>query len=219
MQIRKVSSALYRIPVHREMHDAIRHFSHMDLIIAHVETDEGLAGSGFTYSIIPHGAREICSLIDNSFHEMLAGMDPRDHERVWSKMWRGGGWGGRGGIAVFPERDVGRCVCEDCDADTPDQVHDTPHFAPYALMVARVHAREHLVKAMVDQRADLSSAMRNNAVRKAAAGKAFVRLHMGNDQIHVAEVANGVMHFAMDRNSIKRGRNLPDLHESPHVRL
>jgi L-alanine-DL-glutamate epimerase-like enolase superfamily enzyme len=73
----------------------------MDLVVAHVETDDGLRGSGFTYSIIPHGAREICSLIDNTFNEMLAGMDPRDHERVWSRMWRSVDWVGRGGIAVL----------------------------------------------------------------------------------------------------------------------
>lgn len=101
MRIRKVSSELYRIPVHREMHDAIRHFSHMDVVFAHVETDDGLTGSGFTYSIIPHGAREICSVIQNSFHDLLVGMDPRDHERVWNKMWRSVDWVGRGGIAVL----------------------------------------------------------------------------------------------------------------------
>jgi L-alanine-DL-glutamate epimerase-like enolase superfamily enzyme len=83
------------------MHDAIRHFSHMDLIVARVETDDGLIGNGFTYTIIPHGASEICSVIDNSFHELLADMDPRDHERVWNKMWRSVDWVGRGGIAVL----------------------------------------------------------------------------------------------------------------------
>ena len=58
MQITKVWAEFCQIPVHREMHDAIRHFSKMDVVFAHVETDEGLTGSGFTYSIIPYGARE-----------------------------------------------------------------------------------------------------------------------------------------------------------------
>jgi hypothetical protein len=42
-----------------------------------------VSGCGFTYSIIPHGAREICSIINNSFDELIRGMDPNDHERVW----------------------------------------------------------------------------------------------------------------------------------------
>lgn len=83
------------------MHDAIRHFSKMDLIFAHVETNEGIRGSGFTYSIIPHGAHEICSIIDNSFDELLRGMDPNAHEQIWEKMWRRLDWVGRGGIAVL----------------------------------------------------------------------------------------------------------------------
>lgn len=101
MQIKRIFSELYQIPVHREMHDAIRHFSHMSVVFAHVETNEGMVGSGFTYSIIPHGAREICSVINNGFHDLLVGMDPRDHERVWNKMWRAVDWVGRGGIAVL----------------------------------------------------------------------------------------------------------------------
>ena len=101
MRIKKVGAELYRIPVHREMHDAIRHFSKMDLIFAHIETEDGLIGHGFTYSIIPHGAREICSIINHSFDELICGMDPRDHELIWSTMWRRVDWVGRGGIAVL----------------------------------------------------------------------------------------------------------------------
>lgn len=101
MRIRKVHAELYQIPVHREMHDAIRHFSKMDTIFAHVETDEGATGYGFTYSIIPHGTHEICSIINRSFNDLITGLDPRDHERVWSTMWRSVDWVGRGGIAVL----------------------------------------------------------------------------------------------------------------------
>ena len=101
MRITKVHAELYRIPVHREMHDAIRHFSKMDVIFAHIETDEGVSGCGFTYSIIPHGAREICSIINNGFDTLIRDMDPRDHERVWAQMWRSVDWIGRGGVAVL----------------------------------------------------------------------------------------------------------------------
>ena len=101
MRISKVSSALYQIPVHREMHDAIRQFSKMDVVFAQVQTDEGASGAGFTYSIIPYGGREICSVIENSIDTLIRGMDPQDHERVWHQMWRKTDWVGRGGIAVL----------------------------------------------------------------------------------------------------------------------
>lgn len=101
MRIEKVWAELYRIPVHREMHDAIRHFSKMDVVFAYIETDEGITGVGFTYSIIPHGAREICTLINDGLGELVCNMDPRDHEEIWNRIWRQVDWVGRGGIAVL----------------------------------------------------------------------------------------------------------------------
>ena len=101
MRIERVWSELYRIPVHREMHDAIRHFSKMDLVTVHIETDEGLCGMGFTYSIIPFGAREVCSLVNRGVGELIHHMDPRDHEQIWTRVWRQVDWVGRGGIAVL----------------------------------------------------------------------------------------------------------------------
>jgi L-alanine-DL-glutamate epimerase-like enolase superfamily enzyme len=101
MKITRVSGELYEIPAHREMRDAVREFSVLNLIFARVETDEGISGLGFTYNIIPHGAREICSVVTGAINSLVRGLDPRDHERVWYQMWRGLDWVGRGGIAVL----------------------------------------------------------------------------------------------------------------------
>lgn len=101
MRIKKVWAELCRIPVHREMKDAIRHFSKMDLVFAYVETDDGVVGCGFTYSIIPFGAHEIRSVISSGIAELIRGMDPRDHEEIWNRMWRRLDWVGRGGVAVL----------------------------------------------------------------------------------------------------------------------
>src|SRR5215469_5672002 len=99
MRIEKVRAELYQIPVHREMKDAIRHFSKMDLIFVHIECEQGIVGTGFTYSIIPFGAAEICSMI-RRIGELISHMDARDHEKIWNHMWRQVDWVGRGGIAV-----------------------------------------------------------------------------------------------------------------------
>jgi L-alanine-DL-glutamate epimerase-like enolase superfamily enzyme len=101
MKITRVSGDFYEVPVHREMHDAIREFSVLNLIFARVETDEGISGLGFTYSIVPHGGMEIRSVINNSIDPLVRGLDPRDHERIWLQMWRRMDWVGRGGIAVL----------------------------------------------------------------------------------------------------------------------
>lgn len=101
MKITEVTAEIYEVPAHREMHDAIREFSVLNLIFARIETDNGLSGLGFTYSIIPHGAREIRSIINESINSLVRGLDPRDHERVWYQMWRRLDWVGRGGIAVL----------------------------------------------------------------------------------------------------------------------
>ena len=101
MKITKVSADLYQVPVHRDMRDAIRHFNKMDVIFVQIETDEGITGHGFTYSIIPHGAREICSVVNTSIRSLISGMNPLNNEQVWHEMWRRMDWVGRGGIAVL----------------------------------------------------------------------------------------------------------------------
>jgi L-alanine-DL-glutamate epimerase-like enolase superfamily enzyme len=101
MKITRVMAEHYEIPAHREMHDAIRSFSVLNLIFARVDTDDGMSGLGFTYSIIPHGAPEINSVINRSIDPLIRGLDPRENERVWYEMWRGLDWVGRGGIVVL----------------------------------------------------------------------------------------------------------------------
>ncbi|MGH9447798.1 MAG: mandelate racemase/muconate lactonizing enzyme family protein, partial [Terriglobia bacterium] len=101
MKISRATAEVYQVPTHREMHDAIREFRVLNLILARLETDDGATGMGFTYSIIPHGAAEICSVINGSIDSLIRDLDPRNHEQVWYRMWRGLDWVGRGGIAVL----------------------------------------------------------------------------------------------------------------------
>jgi L-alanine-DL-glutamate epimerase-like enolase superfamily enzyme len=101
MKITAVQAELYEVPAHREMYDALRQFSRLDLVLVRVETDDGYSGRGFTYSVISHGASQICSVINQSLSSLIRGMDPLDHERIWYQMWRGLDWVGRGGIVVL----------------------------------------------------------------------------------------------------------------------
>jgi len=101
MKITRIQADLSEVPVHRDMRDAIRHFNKMDVVFVRLETDEGIQGFGFTYSIIPHGAREVCSVVKASIYPLIKGMNPLNHEQVWYEMWRKMDWVGRGGIAVL----------------------------------------------------------------------------------------------------------------------
>jgi L-alanine-DL-glutamate epimerase-like enolase superfamily enzyme len=101
MLITSLQAELYEVPAHREMYDSLRQFSRLDLVLVRVETDDGLSGLGFTYSVISHGAPQICSIINHSLSELIRGMNPLDHERIWYRMWRGLDWVGRGGIVVL----------------------------------------------------------------------------------------------------------------------
>jgi L-alanine-DL-glutamate epimerase-like enolase superfamily enzyme len=101
VKITRVHSDAYQVPVHREMHDAVRDFNRLDLVMARVETSEGASGQGFTYSVFKHGAREISSFVNHSIDEIVRGMDPRHHEAVWSRVFRASDWVARGGIVML----------------------------------------------------------------------------------------------------------------------
>lgn len=88
MKITRVKSEVYQVPTHREIHDAVRHFNKLGLVLANVETDEGVSGTGFTYTVNLHGALEIGSIISRSISDLVRGMDPNDHERVWYRTCR-----------------------------------------------------------------------------------------------------------------------------------
>jgi L-alanine-DL-glutamate epimerase-like enolase superfamily enzyme len=57
----------------------------VELVVTHVETDTGVRGLGFTYTLHTGGA-SIQSLIDNELSPLVIGTDPRDTERTFAKV-------------------------------------------------------------------------------------------------------------------------------------
>jgi len=98
MKITKVDTAFYRFPAHRKIVDAIQEFTHMEVILATIHTDEGSSGTGYGYTI-GRGGRALKVFLDDEFVPLILGEDPADIERIWEKMWWGPHWVGRGGIA------------------------------------------------------------------------------------------------------------------------
>jgi L-alanine-DL-glutamate epimerase-like enolase superfamily enzyme len=97
VKIRDVETALYRIPPHRPIHDAIQQFETMELVTATIRTESGAEGVGFTYTI-GRGGRAVKALLDTEMVPLLMGEDAVATERVWEKLWWGLHWVGRGGI-------------------------------------------------------------------------------------------------------------------------
>jgi L-talarate/galactarate dehydratase len=56
----------------------------LDVVLVHLETDNGTRGIGFTYTLGP-GAPAIRSLIDTELSPLVLGEDPRDTDRLFAR--------------------------------------------------------------------------------------------------------------------------------------
>jgi L-rhamnonate dehydratase len=100
VKITDVEAIVLRQPV---LDDGIADGSQDDLVIK-VHTDEGIVGIGEVDSA-PEAVQALVRApgshaIANSLHDLLAGEDPTDIERLWEKMYRGLIYIGRRGIAL-----------------------------------------------------------------------------------------------------------------------
>ena len=100
MKITDVEAIILRQPT---LDDGIADGSQDDLVIK-VHTDEGIVGIGEVDSAPEAVAalvdRESSHAIAGSLKDLLVGEDPRDVERLWTKMYRGLIYIGRRGIAL-----------------------------------------------------------------------------------------------------------------------
>lgn len=99
--IRRVSSAIYAVPLAEVLTDA-KHgdHTHFDLIIVTVELADGQRGTGYTYTG-GRGGRAIKAMIDHDLAPLLPGRDPAAIEELFELMEYHIHYVGRGGIASF----------------------------------------------------------------------------------------------------------------------
>jgi len=98
MKITKVAVNLYRIPADRKRVDSIQTFGAMEMPLVDIYTDDGLVGTGFTYTI-GNGGRSLKIFIEDDLVPLVIGEDPLNIERIWQKCFWGTHWVNRGGIA------------------------------------------------------------------------------------------------------------------------
>jgi len=88
MRIARIESSVHNIPVGKEMTDAIHRLSSLELLIARVATDDGLEGTGWSYTL-GTGGSALKALVDDSIAPVLTGENADNIERLWDLMWRG----------------------------------------------------------------------------------------------------------------------------------
>ncbi|UOM34503.1 mandelate racemase/muconate lactonizing enzyme family protein [Acuticoccus sp. I52.16.1] len=99
--IRAMTARVFRIPLDEPLQDA-KHGVQVDfeLITVTVVREDGLEGTGYTYTI-GAGGHAIKALIDHDLAPMVAGHDADDIDGLWDMMQAGLHYVGRGGLASF----------------------------------------------------------------------------------------------------------------------
>jgi len=105
MKIRRIEPFILHVPVTgSQIADSTHSITHWGVVGARIETDEGIAGYGFTgtHAFLP-GDRLITACISECYAPLLEGEDPRDVQRLWLKLARNPAmqWIGRAGISTL----------------------------------------------------------------------------------------------------------------------
>ena len=89
MKITKLTTDHLRVPLPRPSRVSLTEPKSaapdaVDVVLAHLETDAGVAGIGFTYTLGP-GASAVRALVDSELSPLVAGEDPRDTDRLFAR--------------------------------------------------------------------------------------------------------------------------------------
>lgn len=98
MRITEVESTAVSIPLDDPVAFATREVEARDYAVAHVRTDEGIEGLGYTLGY--DASHLIADAITDVLAPMIEGEDPRDTERLWREMFDGTVQIGRKGLIV-----------------------------------------------------------------------------------------------------------------------
>ena len=98
MKIVSVDSTVLAVPTPKPI--ALEFREHR-LIVAHVHTDEGLTGVGYSLAFGGGGAEAVQVYLETRLAPLLVGEDPRLVERLWEKMYRADRGIRRLGVAAY----------------------------------------------------------------------------------------------------------------------
>jgi L-alanine-DL-glutamate epimerase-like enolase superfamily enzyme len=98
MKIVAVDSAVLAVPTPKPI--ALEFREHR-LVVAHVHTDEGVSGLGYSLAFGGGGAESIQVYLETRLAPLLVGEDPRLVERLWERMYRADRGIRRLGVAAY----------------------------------------------------------------------------------------------------------------------
>ena len=87
MKIESVTARACRLPPSSPWEDATNKVRALELIFVELRTDNGLVGTGISYTV-DIGGTTIKALIDDYLAGLVTGMDALDYERIWDKLHR-----------------------------------------------------------------------------------------------------------------------------------
>jgi D-arabinonate dehydratase len=98
MKVTGVESAVLTVPTAKPI---ALEFSHHKLVTAHITTDAGVTGFGYSLAFGGGGAEAIKVYLDTRLAPLLVGQDPLFVERLWDRMFRADRGIKRQGIAAY----------------------------------------------------------------------------------------------------------------------
>src|ERR1700712_3374574 len=102
-RIDRIEAGHYRIPLEVALSDSTHGImTSFELITVRVRDVEGTEGVGYTYTTGRNGAA-IHSILSREISEIVSGEDADRIEHLWSKVWWGLHYGGRGGPSVLAQ--------------------------------------------------------------------------------------------------------------------
>jgi L-alanine-DL-glutamate epimerase-like enolase superfamily enzyme len=100
-KIKSITAGHYRIPLDIALSDSTHGvMTAFELVTARVRDADGEEGVGYTYTT-GHNGGAIYATLASDIAEIAAGADADCTEQLWSKVWWGLHYGGRGGAAVL----------------------------------------------------------------------------------------------------------------------
>lgn len=100
-KIENVTVERYKVPLEEVLVDAGHgEHSHFELVLCHIQSSDGIAGTGYTYTGGVGGAA-IASMIEADIAPRLMGLACGEIEKIWSKLQGELHYVGRGGVLSF----------------------------------------------------------------------------------------------------------------------
>lgn len=106
MKITNSESFLIRVPMKRTIADSMQSFDRIEFAGAIVETDEGIKGTGYTFTV-GAGGSAIQNVLDTLLLPGLIGEDPFNVREIWYRQYYGKAhWIGRSGATTMAQAAV-----------------------------------------------------------------------------------------------------------------